>query len=108
MLETQEPKYDAIAEVIREDGNVGVGGVHTMIVNRATDEPIPDDEPIFIFRARDWHAIAALKHYQWRCKDEQHRDVVEVRIADFLRFRLEHEDRMKEPDSQPIYPWPRA
>jgi hypothetical protein len=42
----QERKYDAV------DGK---------IVNRATGKPIPDDEPIVIFRAKDKLAVLAHK-----------------------------------------------
>jgi hypothetical protein len=81
----QEPKYTVDA-----DGR---------IVNRASGEAIPDDEPVFIFRARDWFALAALHHYVDLCGITSHRRAVEVRIQDFARFKMAHPERMKEPDS---------
>ena len=111
MLETQEPKYQAVefdADGLAIPINTAHHGHTIRLVNRASGEQIPDDEPIFIFRARDVHAIEALTHYQLQCQDEEHRGVVEARLLDFRRFKHEQPDRMKEPDSQPIYPWPRA
>jgi hypothetical protein len=49
MLISQEPKYDVTPE--------------GRIINRASGEIIPDDEPIFIFRARDTYALSVLLYY---------------------------------------------
>ena len=82
----QEPKYKI------ENGK---------IVNRASGEAIPDDEPIMIFRARDIHARATLMHYFTRVNNENHASVVLDRLQDFQKFRTDHPDRMKEPDTEP-------
>lgn len=79
----QEPKYD-----VTHDGK---------IVNRTSGRVIPDDEPIFILRARDIHAVAAMAYYAELCSIEKHVDVVNSRIADFERFAELHVDRMQEP-----------
>ena len=84
MLKTQEPKYDAV------DGR---------IVNRASGEPIPDDEPIFVFRARDVKALHALRAYFGHCTDTHHMAAVTQRIEDFKAFAQTHPERMKEPDT---------
>lgn len=83
MLPAQEPKYTTNA-----DGR---------LVNRETGSVIPDDEPVFILRARDIHAIPALKHYLSLCEVQGHQNVVESRINDFEQFKLDHPDRMREP-----------
>lgn len=80
----QEPKYE-----FREG----------KVFNRASGEQIPDDEPIFILRARDIHAADAIHTYGSRCADPEHRKVIKDRWRDFMDFRLRHPDRMKEPDS---------
>ncbi len=85
MDKSQEPKYDAI------DGK---------IVNRATGQPIPDDEPIFILRGKDLKAAKALRAYHMTCENVEHRKVVAQRIEDFERFAQEHPDRMKLPDTR--------
>lgn len=80
----QEPKYRA------EGGR---------IFNRASGEQIPDDEPVFIFRARDVYALHALREYRGWISDAHHRAAVTGRIADFRAFAEAHPERMKEPDT---------
>jgi hypothetical protein len=85
----QEPKYRA------EGGR---------IINRASGEAIPDDEPVFILRARDTTAVATLlNYYQGHrlCQNDQHADAVLQRLRDFQRFQREHPQRMKYPDTAP-------
>jgi hypothetical protein len=77
----QEPKY---------------GGA---LFNRASGESIPADEPVFIFRARDWYSVNVLAHYGRMLPDGAHRAAVWARVADFKAFAAEHPDRMKEPDT---------
>lgn len=86
---TQEPKYT-------------VNGTH--IVNRASGEAIPHDEPVFIFRARDLKALNALYAYHAVIDDDAHTEAVWARVMDFRRFALTMPDRMKEPDTSPTPP----
>lgn len=79
----QEPKYDAI------DGR---------LVNRSTGKPIPDDEPVFIFRAQDRKALAALKHYRDDCEHPEQKAAIDKRIEEFTAYQKAHPDRVKEPD----------
>lgn len=79
----QEPKYT-------------VNG--SAIVNRASGEAIPADEPVFIFRARDKRAIPALNVYAEWCKGS-HYAAVRKRIKHFRQFQSRHPERMKEPDT---------
>lgn len=71
------------------------------LINRASGAPIPHDEPVFIFRARDAHAREALEAYACVLTPGEHRDAVAQRIADFARFASAHPDRMKQPDTAP-------
>lgn len=80
----QEPKYDII------DGK---------ITNRATGIPIPDDEPIFIFRSQDADTVLALASYMGLCQNEHHREVVDSRIEAFITFQRDHPERVKVADS---------
>lgn len=84
MNESQEPKYGITGHRLR---------------NRHTGEFIPEDEPVFIFRARDVHAVAILEAYHGLLTVKEHADAVDGRIADFTRFAQEHPDRMHEPGS---------
>jgi hypothetical protein len=79
----QEPKYT-------------VNGSH--IVNRASGEAIPHDEPVFIFRARDKLAVRALLDYAARCTGE-HFSAVRKRVKHFRAFASWHPERMKQPDT---------
>ena len=72
------------------------------IVNRASGEAIPADEPVFIFRARDRHALKALREYaDWLPPHTDHWRAVVARHGDFDRFAADHPERMKEPDTHP-------
>lgn len=90
MLKSQEPKYDVDA--------------NGRLVNRATGIAIPDDEPVFVLRAKDKHAVKTLMRYADMCGDgdPRHIDVVHQRLTDFIRFSEEHPERMHEPDSAPL------
>jgi hypothetical protein len=92
MTPYQEPKYKI------EDGR---------IVNRQSGESIPDDEPIMIFRARDFYAPQAILAYLTYI-DGEHRGVVSVRYLQFLNWQKEHKDRVKMPDTQKDSGWTEA
>jgi len=64
------------------------------IVNTSNGEPIPDDEPKFLVRGRDHLATWLLARFQTLCVEDGCR-----LIADFIRFRDEHPERMKQPGS---------
>ena len=81
---SQERKYDII---------------DNKIVNRATGIPIPDDEPIMIFRGKDKKTIKMLYYYLGYCTNLLHRKVIQGRIDDFKAFQNENPDIVKEPDS---------
>lgn len=81
----QEPKYEFI---------------NGAIWNRATGEPIPEDEPVFVLRGRDVHAVATLIKYSEMVETQEHAKAVWLRIEQFKKFRQDHPDRMKEPDTQ--------
>lgn len=90
MKATQDPKFG-----IDDEGR---------LCNIATGEQIPADEPVFIFRGKDILAEQALLYYYSLVSMHDHRQAVNHRINDFKRFRLDHSDRMKAPDT--VYPFP--
>jgi hypothetical protein len=69
------------------------------LVNRATGVPIPDDEPVFVLRAKDRRALAALRAYRDCGLTEAHAQAVSAQIRQFERFATEHPERMTEPDT---------
>jgi hypothetical protein len=85
MKPEQEPKYN-----VNELGR---------IYNRETGNAIPDDEPVFILRARDIHAVDALVEYLRLCKVDGHKTVVMRRLQDFKNFAADNPERMREPGS---------
>lgn len=94
MTTTNEPKYRI------ENGR---------IVNRVSGEAIPDDEPIFILRARDCLAIHAFEGYIFALEDEpgtaEHLKAVKIRLKNFGDFSDQHPERMKVPDTTLTEDW---
>lgn len=86
----QEPKYTV-------DGR--------SIINRATGEAIPDDEPVFIMRARDRNALFGMIEYARRCADPDHVAAVDKRISDFAQFAALYPNRIKHPDTSSPLRW---
>jgi len=66
-------------------------------INRVSGEAIPDDEPVILFRARDWHSLGLLRMYRGMVDDEHHKQAVQDRIDEFQAFKTNNPDRMKEP-----------
>jgi hypothetical protein len=87
LSQQQEPKYTVSKQQ------------HGRIVNRSTGEAIPDSEPVFILRAKDRKASAALRAYAMICDNPDHKAVIKSRLQDFEVFATAHPERMKEPDS---------
>lgn len=73
----------------------GAGG---RLKNRYTGQVIPDDEPVFVLRARDVHARQAIAHYVSLLSDSRHVSEVGQRLAAFHEFAKDHAERMKVPD----------
>ena len=67
------------------------------IVKRSNEVPIPDDEPLFLFRAKDRKALAALVAYNMILDNLDQKESVTKSINDFRRFQEEHPERMAEP-----------
>lgn len=84
VFKTQDPKYDI---------------QHGRLINSATGNPIPMDEPVFIIRAKDIRAVPALHDYLNRCENADHVRAVEQRIEEFEQFAATHQQQMKEPDT---------
>lgn len=82
--EWQEPKYRF------EAGRV---------INRASGEAIPLDEPVMVFRGRDHHAAWMIGRYLSVITDPDHRVAVEARLAQFEDFASDNPARMREPDT---------
>ena len=71
------------------------------LVKIQTGEPVPDGEPVFILRARDRLAAAALHDYLDLCRRDQcgAEQLLGVALAlnDFLQYRNAHLGQLKQP-----------
>ena len=67
------------------------------LVKRSNQVPIPKNEPLFIFRAKDRKALAALVAYNMVLDNLDQKEAVTKSINDFRNFQEKNPDKMKEP-----------
>ena len=83
------------------DPKYGIDFLARKICKVRTGEPIPDDEPLILFRARDRLALPTLEHYMKLAVADgcvtEHLEGIDNRIKAFEQFRTEHPERMKQP-----------
>lgn len=92
---SQEPKY-------------GIDN-HGKLMNRHTGYAIPDQEPIFIFRAKDKLLPAVLEFYLSQLPEGEHKDEVEQRLRAVRGFQEGYRDRVRMPDGNgPTPPVPHS
>jgi hypothetical protein len=80
------------------DGKFSTDGVS--IFNTVSGELVPEDEPLFLLRARDVHALAAIDAYQFAVEkdcNELHRAGIKQLRSKFKAFASSNPDRMKQP-----------
>jgi hypothetical protein len=89
------------------DGKFGITivGKEIIIANKVSGEEIPEDEPLFLLRARDSTALSALNQYLYeaghaKCKQEHIQGISQM-IFKFLEFAGNHPERMKVPGFRP-------
>ena len=68
------------------------------LFDRTNAKTIPQDEPVFILRAQDIHAADTISLYIQKCYNEKQLESARQCLADFEKFKLDHPERMKEPD----------
>ena len=86
--QTQDPKY-----CIRTNNG-------SRLANSVTKEPIPEDEPVFILRGKDFNALHAIIYYQSLCTDESQKNAIDNSIEAFKNFAANNPERMKNPDTE--------
>jgi hypothetical protein len=73
------------------------------LAEQSDPDPVPEDEPVFILRARDLTAIGTLEAYLERVHDAgadtPHLEYVRQVIQEFRLFAERHAGRMKIPDT---------
>jgi len=71
------------------------------IIKTGNGQPIPEEEPLVLFRARDHLAVSLLEHYRMLCEvdgcNSFQLGLVDELIDLFSRFAVEHPERMKQP-----------
>lgn len=71
------------------------------IIKTSNGDVIPEDEPVFLLRARDYLALPMLQHYcllcvKDGCSDYQMRGLRE-RLLQFEKFAAANPEKMKQP-----------
>lgn len=71
------------------------------IIKTTNGDVVPEDEPLFLVRARDYLAIPLLEHYRRMSEidgcNEWHLERLEQRIRLFEEWRDMNPDKMKQP-----------
>lgn len=70
------------------------------LVNLKTGVEIPEDEPVFLFRAKDMLAAGVIEYYAANCLDlglDEQALAVQERVREFRRFEDENETRVGTP-----------
>lgn len=82
------------------DGKFAINSLG-QIFKKSNGEILPEDEPLFVFRARDYLAIPTLEHYLHLSSEdastEYHIDGLVKQIDAFKEYAKLHSDRMKQP-----------
>lgn len=67
------------------------------LVKRIGEKPVPDNEPLFILRAKDRKALATLVAYNMILDNLDQKAEITKSINDFRRFQEEYPEKMAEP-----------
>lgn len=70
---------------------------NNQLVKRSDGALVPENEPLFIFRAKDRKALAALLAYNMILDHLPQKAAVTKSIEDFRKFALNNPDKMSEP-----------
>jgi hypothetical protein len=68
------------------------------LVKRDKSIPVPEDEPLFILRAKDRKALPALLAYHMILDRLDQKEAVTKCIKDFREFQEKHPELMGEPE----------
>lgn len=100
MNKYQEPKYKIEVKHSTSENCMGenVSGIDSVrLVNRQSGIPIPEDEPLFLIRAKDAFAMTALMAYLRALPPGPHKDAVSIRCAQFSNWQALHSTRLAPP-----------
>ena len=66
--------------------------------NKYTNNPIYDDEPVFLIRAKDNLSINVLNTYMNNSDNIEFQEKIDYIISCFKKWRYEHQSKCKDPD----------
>lgn len=73
----------------------------SQIIKTPSGEVVPEDEPLWLVRARDYLAVPMLEHYVKLCEldgcTDYQLDGIRQHVEAFKQFAAYHADRMKQP-----------
>lgn len=72
--------------------------VEGRLVKKSDGAPIPEDEPLFILRAKDKYALAVLLDYRRLCRSFEQKEAVAKSTIDFRDFAAQRPELIGEPD----------
>ena len=82
------------------DGKFGIDE-QGQLIKISNGEVLPEDEPLFLVRARDRLAIPLLQVYEVLSRmdgcNDWHHAKLERTISAFIQFSKDHPERMKQP-----------
>jgi hypothetical protein len=68
------------------------------LVNIQTGIPIPEGEPVVIFRGQDKHLPTLLREYYVLCNNGMQSDAIAERSSEIEAWQKANPDKVKEPD----------
>ncbi|HAL45497.1 MAG: hypothetical protein A2Y12_08805 [Planctomycetes bacterium GWF2_42_9] len=71
---------------------------NNQIINIKTGVAIPDNEPVFILRAKDTNALSAIGEYYGICDNVEHSAAVGAVFRKFADWQDSNQEIVKEPD----------
>lgn len=87
----------------KEEGESAEPKITPFIVKSTNDEPIPDDEPRMLWRARDDKFLRMLAYYRNLCMDEGATEYqlqsIDKNEAEFVEWQKANPHKMKKPGS---------
>ena len=71
-------------------------------ITKLDGAPVPEDEPLILFRAKDKLLVKMLDYYQKLCRDagspESQTKTLQSRIDTIKAWQANHQDKLKVPD----------
>lgn len=73
------------------------------LVSATSGEPVPHDEPVFIFRASDRHLPSVLAFYRMLCEETTREREIEEREAEIESWQSRNREMVREPGMRHLY-----